>query len=396
MKPATSSGEHVPGGTESGLPSAPGAPGLLRTVPAEPLGAVPAGPGVPGAPEPLPSPGGAGGGGRPSSGGLGAVVLRLVAWRLAFAVPLLIAVTAGMFALAKASPFDPVRQYLGDRATVTDPEVVERIRANWGLDRPVLEQYATWVGNLFRGDLGDSRSLHLPVTQVIAERLPWTLLATSAAIVLMLAGSLLVGTLAAWREGSWADRLITGGAFANEAAPVFWLGLLAVWVFSVQFGWLPAGGLTSAGSSTVEAGDVAAHMILPVTVLAVSQSSWLVLYVRESVIGTLREDFVVGARARGLRERTVVVRHALRSALLPFLTLLGARVPELVTGAILVETVFSWPGVASASVQAALAVDFPLLAALTLLGTLAVVCGNLLADVAYTVADPRVRTLGVG
>ncbi|WP_344967338.1 ABC transporter permease [Streptosporangium fragile] len=324
------------------------------------------------------------------------VILRLVAWRLAFAAPLLVAVTAGMFALAKASPFDPVRQYLGDRAMVTDPEVVERIRANWGLDRPVLEQYAAWAGNLLRGDLGDSRSLHLPVAQVIAERLPWTLLATSAAIALMLAGSLVAGTLAAWRQGSWLDRVITGGAFANEAAPVFWSGLLAIWIFSVQLGWLPAGGLTGARSSTVEAADVAVHMILPVTVLAISQSSWLVLYVRESVIGTLREDFVIGARARGLRERTVIVRHALRSALLPFLTLLGARIPELVTGAILVETVFSWPGVASASVQAALAVDFPLLAALTLLGTLAVVCGNLLADVAYTIADPRVRTLGVG
>ncbi|MBB5964679.1 ABC transporter permease [Planomonospora venezuelensis] len=320
----------------------------------------------------------------------------MAAWRLAFAVPLLLAVTAGMFALAQASPFDPVRQYLGDRAVVTDPAVVERIRANWGIDRPVLEQYATWLGNLLRGDLGDSRSLHLPVAQVIAERLPWTLLATSAAIVLMLAGSLVAGALAAWRRGSWLDRVIVGGAFANEAAPVFWLGLLAIWVFAVKLAWLPAGGLTDAASTAVEVGDVAAHMVLPVTVLAVSQSSWLVLYVRESVVGTLREDFVTGARARGLRERTVLVRHALRSALLPFLTLLGARVPELVTGAILVETVFSWPGVASASVHAALSADFPLLAALTLLGTLAVVGGNLLADAAYTVADPRVRVLGVG
>jgi peptide/nickel transport system permease protein len=332
---------------------------------------------------------------RPSDG-LGRAIARMVAWRAAFAAPLLLAVTAGMFALAKASPFDPVRQYLGDRAAVTDPAVAERIRAGWGLDRPVLEQYATWLGDLLRGDLGDSRSLHLPVGQVIAERLPWTLLATSAAIALMLAGSLVAGTTAARRRGSLLDRLITGGALANEAAPVFWLGLLAISVFSVKLGWLPAGGLTDAASATVELGDLAAHMVLPVTVLAVSQSSWLVLYVRESVVGVLREDFVTGARARGLRERTVLVRHALRSALLPFLTLLGSRIPELVTGAILVETVFSWPGVASASVQAALAVDFPLLAALTLLGTLAVVGGNLLADIAYTIADPRVRTLGVG
>ncbi|WP_344841423.1 ABC transporter permease [Nonomuraea dietziae] len=224
---------------------------------------------------------------------------------------------------------------------------------------------------------------------MILERLPWTLLATGCAIVLMLAGSLVVGTLAAWRKGSALDRIITGGALANESAPVFWLALAAIYVFAVTLRWLPAGGLTDAGSTTLDPLDVAAHMVLPVTVLAISQSSWLVLYVRESVIATLREDFVLGARSRGLRERTVVVRHALRAALLPFLTLLGARVPELVTGAILVETVFSWPGVASATVQAALSVDFPLLAVLTLLGTLAVVAGNLLADLAYRIADPR-------
>ncbi|WP_327085654.1 ABC transporter permease [Nonomuraea sp. NBC_01738] len=317
-------------------------------------------------------------------------MVRLVLWRLAFAVPLLVAVTAGMFALASASPFDPVRQYLGDRAMTTAPEVVERIRANWALDRPVMEQYATWLGNLVRGDLGESRSFHRPVLEIVAERLPWTLLATGSAIVLMLAASLVLGTLAAWKKGSWLDRVITGGAFANESAPVFWLALLAVYVFAVRLGWLPAGGLSDAAATTLDPLDVARHLVLPVVVLAISQSSWLVLYVRESVIATLREDFVTGARARGLAERTVVTRHALRAALLPFLTLLGARIPELVTGAILVETVFSWPGVASASVQAALSVDFPLLAALTLLGTIAVLLGNLLADLAYHKADPRV------
>ncbi|MFD9942936.1 ABC transporter permease [Nonomuraea sp. NPDC059023] len=319
-------------------------------------------------------------------------MLRLVLWRLAFAVPVLIMVTIGMFALASASPFDPVRQYLGDRAMTTSPEVVAQIRANWALDRPIMEQYATWLGNLVQGDLGESRSFHRPVLDVVTERLPWTLLATGSAIVLMLAGSLVVGTLAAWRQGGALDRVITGAAFANESAPVFWLALLVVYVFSVKLGWLPAGGLTDAASTTVDPLDVARHMVLPVTVLAVSQSSWLVLYVRESVIGTLREDFVTGARARGLKERTVLIRHALRSALLPFLTLLGARIPELVTGAILVETVFSWPGVASTSVQAALAVDFPLLAVLTLLGTVAVLTGNLVADLAYRLADPRVAT----
>ncbi|WP_246268256.1 ABC transporter permease [Acrocarpospora macrocephala] len=327
--------------------------------------------------------------------GMTRALARMAAWRLAFTVPLLLAVTLGMFALAKASPFDPVRQYLGDRAVITSPEVMAQIRENWGLDRPVAEQYLTWLGNLVQGDLGDSRSMHRPVIEVIGERLGWTLLAVSCALVLMLVASLAVGALAAWRRDSWLDRLITGTAYANEAAPVFWVALLVIWLFAVRLQWLPPGGLTDPAATTLQPGDVLQHMILPVAVLAFSQSSWLLLFVRESLIATLREDFVLGARARGLRERTVVVRHALRSALLPFITLLGARIPELVTGAILVETVFSWPGVASASVQAALAADFPLLAALTLLATLAVVAGNLLADTAYVIADPRVRVLGV-
>lgn len=321
--------------------------------------------------------------------------VRIVAWRLAFAVPLLLAVTFGMFALAKASPFDPVRQYLGDRATTTSPQVMAEIRANWGLDRPLTEQYATWLGHLLRGDLGESRSLRLPVAQVIGERLGWTLLVVGCALALMLAAGLVLGTLAAWRRDSWLDRLVSGTAFANEAAPVFWVGLLVIWVFAVKLGWLPAGGLTDAAATAVTLPDLLRHLVLPVAVLAFSQSSWLLLFVRESVIGVLREDFVTGARARGLRERTVLVRHALRAALLPFITIMGARVPELVTGAILVEAVFSWPGVAGTTVKAALAVDFPLLAALTLLATVAVVLGNLLADLAYTVADPRVRVLGV-
>lgn len=321
--------------------------------------------------------------------------LRIIGWRLVFSVPLLLAVTFGMFVLAKASPFDPVRQYLGDRAMVTSPEIMAEIRANWGVDRPLLEQYTTWLGNLLQGELGESRSLRLPVTQVIGERLGWTLLVVGCALVVMLAIGLILGTLAAWRRDSWLDRALTGGAFATEAAPVFWVGLLAIWVFAVSLGWLPAGGLTDAAATEVTFTGLLRHLTLPVLVLAVSQSSWLLLYVRESVIGVLREDFVLGARARGLRERTVLVRHALRSALLPFITIMGARVPELVTGVILVEAVFALPGVAGTTIKAALAVDFPLLAALTLLATIAVVLGNLLADLAYTLADPRVRVLGV-
>jgi peptide/nickel transport system permease protein len=319
---------------------------------------------------------------------------RLVAVRIAMAVPLIVLVTVGLFALGKASPFDPVRQYAGERAFTTSQENLNEIRRNWGLDRPAHEQLLAWAGNLARGDLGPSRSQHRPVSQVIGERLGWSLLLMGPALGLLLIGSLVVGTLAAVLRGSVLDRVVTGTAYFLAAAPIFWLALGVLWVFAVRLRWLPAAGISDVAATGRSPMDVLTHMILPVVVLAVSQSTWFVLFVRETVLGTLREDFVTAARARGLAERTVVSRHALRSALLPWITLVGTHVPELITGSILVETVFSWPGLGATAVEAGLAFDFPLLAAITVLGTLAVVGGNLLADVAYAVADPRVALDG--
>ncbi|MGH8886042.1 MAG: ABC transporter permease [Egibacteraceae bacterium] len=319
---------------------------------------------------------------------------RLVAVRAALAVPLVVLVTIGLFALGKASPFDPVRQYAGERAFTTSKENLDEIRHNWGLDRPAHEQYLAWASNLARGDLGPSRSQHRPVTQVISERIGWSLLLVVPALGLLLVGSLVVGTLAAVLRGSVVDRVVTGAAYVLAAAPIFWLALGVLWLFAVRLGWLPAAGVSDVAASGRTPTDVLMHLVLPVAVLAVSQSSWFVLFVRETVLGTLREDFVTAARARGLPERTVVSRHALRSALLPWITLVGTHMPELITGSILVETVFSWPGLGATAVEAGLAFDFPLLAAITALGTLAVVGGNLLADLAYAVADPRVALDG--
>jgi peptide/nickel transport system permease protein len=315
---------------------------------------------------------------------------RLVAVRVALAVPLIVLVTVGLFALGKASPFDPVRQYAGERAFTTRKENLDEIRHNWGLDRPAHEQYLAWAANLARGDLGPSRSQHRPVTQVITDRLGWSLLLALPALALLLVGSLVVGTLAAVLRGSVIDRFVTGAAYVLAAAPIFWLALGVLWLFAVRLGWLPAAGVSDVAAIGRAPTDVLAHLVLPVAVLAISQSSWFVLFVRETVLGTLREDFVTAARARGLAERTVVSGHALRSALLPWITLVGTHVPELITGSILVETVFSWPGLGATAVEAGLAFDFPLLAAITVLGTLAVVGGNLLADIAYAAADPRV------
>ncbi|WP_371657140.1 MULTISPECIES: ABC transporter permease [unclassified Streptomyces] len=315
---------------------------------------------------------------------------RMAGRRTLFAAPVLLVVTFGVFAVAAASPFDPVKAYAGSAGLTASQENLDQLRANLGADQPLVTRWWDWLTAALTGDLGDSSVLRQPVADVIGERLGWSvLLAATAFLVAIVLGTGL-GVLAGRRPGGWLDRCVSSLAYTLEAAPAFWLGLLAIWFFALKLDVLPAGGLTDTASDTVTFGQVASHLVLPAAVLGVSQLPWFYLYVRQGVADALEEDPVRGARARGLSERTVLLGHALRSGMLPMLTLVGSRVPELITGALLVETVFSWPGIAAATVQAATSVDFPLLAALTVLATAAVLLGNLLSDLLYGIADPRV------
>lgn len=314
---------------------------------------------------------------------------RLVLGRLLL-LPLLVAVvTLVMFALAQRTPFDPVLAALGERALTMDGPTLEAMRARVS-EVGAVQQWAAWWGNALQGDLGVSSSQRLPVATVIGQRLPWTLGLMSVALVLAVLGGVVLGGLAGTRPVSWADRLVGGGLLGVQSAPPFWLGLVAVWVFAVWLGWLPTGGATSPETDVVEAADVLRHAVLPVLVLALSQLPWFGLVVRDATRDALAGLPVRAAWARGIPRARLLRHHAVRPALLPLVTVLGVRVPELITGAVLVETVFSWPGVASATVDSALRLDFPLLAALTVLTTVIVVLGNLAADVAYRVIDPRV------
>ncbi|GAB2745563.1 ABC transporter permease [Salinifilum aidingensis] len=324
---------------------------------------------------------------------MSAAIGRLVLRRLAFAVPVLLIVSLGVFLLAAASPFDPITQYFGVQLFDASAADVARVRAELGVDEPVLLQFWHWLTGALSGDLGVSRSMRQPVGQVVAERLPWTALLAVTGLALAVLIALVLGTAAAWRQGGVLDRFVTAVGHALEGVPPFVLALLAIAVFSLGLGWLPVAGLTDGGAA-VSVGEVAEHLALPALVLGVSQSPWLVLHVRQSMLASLAEDHVTGARSRGLAERVVVLRHALPTALLPFVTLIGARIPELVTGVVLVEEVFSWPGLAGAVVTAATAVDYPLLATVTLVATAAVLLGSLLADIAAILLDPRVATDG--
>ncbi|WP_369138188.1 ABC transporter permease [Modestobacter versicolor] len=318
---------------------------------------------------------------------------RMVGRRLLAAVPVVLAVSLGVFAAAAASPFDPLAGYLGDRYLTASQTTQDEIAAQLGTDRPWPVQYLGWLGDLATGDLGTSRAFGQPVADVLAERLPWTLLLVAVSLAVAVVLALVLGTWTATRRGGWVDRLVTPGCLLLQGLPPFVVALGAVAVFGVGLAWLPVAGLTDAGAA-LSAGQVARHLVLPALVLALSQLPWLLLTVRQSMLRSLAEDHVAGARARGLAERTVVLRHALPTALLPFVTLLGARLPELVVGAVLVEEVFSWPGLAQAVVTSATELDFALLAFLTLLSTVAVLLGSLLADVATVLLDPRVAADG--
>ncbi|MFH9814996.1 ABC transporter permease [Streptomyces sp. NPDC017230] len=316
---------------------------------------------------------------------------RLAGRRALFAAPIVLVVTFGVFAIAAASPFDPVKAYAGTAALGADQETLDRLRDNLGVDQSFVVRWWNWLTSALTGDLGHSGVMRQPVAQVIGERLVWSALLCAVAFAVAVLVGTLLGVLAARRPGSMLDRAVTSFAYVLEAAPVFWIALLAVWLFALQWDVLPAGGLTDTASEQVTPGQVTSHILLPAGVLAVSQLPWFTLYVRQGVGDALAEDPVRGARARGIGEGRVLLGHALRSGLLPVLTLIGSRVPELITGALLVETVFSWPGIAAATVEAATAVDFPLLAALTVLATAAVLAGNLLADLLYGLFDPRVK-----
>ncbi len=315
---------------------------------------------------------------------------RMTGRRALFAVPVLLAVTVAVFAVAAASPFDPVTAYAGTAGLTASQENLDQLRDNLGVDRPLVTRWWEWLTSALHGELGDSSVMRRPVADVIAERIGWSALLAGAAFLLAVALGTGLGVLAGRRRGGLLDRAVSSAAYTLEAAPAFWLGLLAIWFFALKLGALPAGGLTDTADDTVTADQVAGHLVLPALVLGLSQLPWFLLYVRQGVGDALEEDPVRGARARGLRERTVLLGHALRSGMLPMLTLVGSRVPELITGALLVETVFSWPGIAAATVQAATSVDFPLLAALTVLATAAVLLGNLLSDLLYGLAEPRV------
>lgn len=317
------------------------------------------------------------------------LIATLILRRTLVAVPVLVLGSMAAFWLASLSPFDPLVAYLGPRFEHATPDQRAALVAALGLDDSWWGIWTRWAAGVVRGDLGVSVTAHRPVSVVLAERLPWTMLLGSVALVVAVVASLGLGVRAAMRPGGLLDRALTGGAHLVQGVPPFVLALLAVAVFAMQWRLLPVGGVADGGADPTW-GSILRHLVLPAGVLALTLMPWFYLNLRTSLLQELTEDHVRAARAWGVPTGKIVAGHALPAALLPFVTVLGARIPEVVTGALLVESIFGWPGIASATVEAAVALDFPLLAAVTVLTCAVVLAGSLLADVLYLLLDPRV------
>ncbi|TFV54808.1 ABC transporter permease [Mycobacterium sp. PS03-16] len=315
--------------------------------------------------------------------------LRLLLIRLAVALPVTVGVSVAMFAIASLSPLDPLVAYLGDDVQRATPSQREAMRAAYDTDLPWWQAWWDWFTGLLRGDLGWSSTQSQPVTTVLAERMPFTLGLSGAALLLAAVAAILLGCLAGMRRGGLLDRMCTGLSVLFAAVPPFVVSLALVAVVAVGLRWLPASGASAPGDDYHLTG-VARHAVLPLIALTVSQLPWLLLSTRTAVVAACGSDAVRAARARGIDGATLLCGHIAPVSVLPTLALLGTRLPELIAGAAIVETVFGWPGMAAVLVESAAALDFPLLAALTVGSALAVLAGSALSDAAAVALDPRI------
>jgi len=320
-------------------------------------------------------------------------VRRLVAVRLLHAVVVLLVVATVAFLLIKLAPGDPFSY----ESTSLTAEVRAQLRAQAGYDRPLLEQYGRFLGNAVRGDLGYSQLLRVPVTKAIASRLPNTLLLMSLALSLSFAFGMLLGVFGVRHRDARAGRVTDRATLFVYSLPDFWLALMLLLLFAYWVPVLPAGGMVDPVMhpymGPAEAlWDRLKHLILPLTTLTLLLTAYIVRYQRAALLEALPADYVRTARAKGVSEGAVIGRHAFRNALLPMITLAGLAFPLLLGGAVFVEKVFSWPGMGMLVLTAISVRDYPLIMAAVMVAAAMVTLGNLLADIAYAWADPRIRT----
>jgi peptide/nickel transport system permease protein len=318
--------------------------------------------------------------------------------RLALMIPVLLGITIISFGVMKLAPGDPV-SLVTDLNPNMNKEAIERIRAYYGLDEPVYVQYAKWLKSMLMLDFGKSfASDSRPVIDKIMERIPITLLINVLSMILILTVAIPLGVMSAVKQNSLFDKGTTVFVFIGFAIPTFWLALLLMILFGVKLEWLPISGMRSLTyaelSGPEKVLDVAQHLILPVFVSAFGGLAGMSRYMRSNMLEVIRQDYITTARAKGLDERTVIFKHALRNALLPVITLMGLSVPGLIGGSVIFETIFAIPGMGQLFYQSVMSRDYPTVMGILVIGAVLTLLGNLLADVMYSVADPRIRSAG--
>lgn len=318
--------------------------------------------------------------------------------RLLGAIPLLLGILTIIFFVVHLAPGDPTARFFNPNVS---PEVIEQMRRNLGLDQPLHVQYGRWMWSFLRGDFGYSFGQMRPIGDILPEVLWNTIQLTLVSLVVIFAVGMLIGIVQAVRQYSLADNVLTFVALFFYSMPSFWFALMLILIFSLragQEGWFlqfPASGMTSIDYEYMTAGEKFAdrfrHLLMPAIALGIGSAAGVARYMRNSMLEVIHQDFIRTARAKGLSERTVVFKHALRNALIPIITLLGLYIPFLLSGAVLVETIFAWPGMGRAIVEAILSRDYPMVMATSFVIAALVVAGNLLSDMLYAVVDPRIR-----
>jgi peptide/nickel transport system permease protein len=310
--------------------------------------------------------------------------------RLIIAVFVLVIVTLIVFFVMRLLPGDPLVIFLGRSAGISgmSPEQLEYLRVQYGLDKPLMVQYTTWMAGIFRGDLGKSIYYHEDVGALLRDRFPVTLHLGLSAYILSSIGGIVLGGLAAIRRGTWIDTLTTTLANIGITIPVFWLGYMMILLFGLKLGWLPIAGYTAPREdfwlSTKQA-------IMPVICLAITGLAYIARQMRSSMLEVIRQDYIRTAWSKGLSERVVINKHALKNSLIPVITLLGIGIGMVFGGSVLVETVFAIPGIGRLLVQSVFAQDYVVVQSGTLIIATIIILSNLLVDIGYGWLDPRIR-----
>jgi peptide/nickel transport system permease protein len=317
---------------------------------------------------------------------------RYLLRRLAITVPILIGITIVTFIMVNLAPGDPVSALINPEAAATlGPDWVEQQREKLGLNDPLPVRYLRWSSELIQGNFGYSTQDRQPIADKIFGRIGPTLRLMITVQLISLLIAVPVGIISALRQYSFLDYFVSVMGFAAISIPSFFLALGGIYVFGLKLGWLPTAGMQTIGGDGSSFLDAVHHLILPATVLGLANAAPLIRYVRSSMLEVVRQDYVGVARAKGLSESAVILRHAARNALIPLITVVALGLPAIVGGTVIIETIFAWPGMGQLAITAVRARDYPMIMALNLIVASLILASNLLADVLYAVADPRIR-----